>query len=117
MNNEVEIVVEHKQEDTPLKKREKPVVLSEEDKPFTSNGYGEAGLLEIREQEHGHGVEDFKNKVSSRLIYGGIAIIIAVTLIGVFVADNYDFLEKTFEFAKTIVTMSIGFLLADTKKK
>lgn len=102
--------------DSSTEKRKKPSIDSNVDKPFEQD-YDVRSESEINEQKHGHAVEDFKNRVSSKIVFWGIIIIVGITIVEVFIAKNYDALEKTFEFVKTMVTMSLGFLLADSKKR
>ena len=96
----------------------KPDIKSEFDKPFNtlelnnSNKY----QTELKEQKHNHEVGDFKNTFSVKLIWFGLVIILVITGLSVFLTKECDMLDKTFEFVKTIVTMSLGFILADAKK-
>ena len=97
---------------------EKNDIKSEVDEPFNTSELNNSYKYqtELKEQKHNHEVEDFKNTFSVKLIWFGLVVILVITGLSVFLTTECDMLDKTFEFVKTIVTMSLGFILADAKK-
>ena len=100
-------------------KRDKPIINTEEDRPFEIGSLAtkDQDLLKQIEQQHNHDVENFKNTASYRIILAGSAVIVAVSVVQACMNKDVSALNNLFEFAKTLVTISIGYLFADSKKK
>ncbi len=94
--------------------REKPTIQSEIDAPFPDDAIAPIdnfeNLIQLRAQQHNHNVEDLKNAIGKKLLYGClIAIVVFAVADAIYKIDSPTF-TSAFEVAKVVATTVLGYL-------
>lgn len=102
--------------------QKKPEIVSEIDAPFPPANQSPQKtedlptLIQLNDQQHNHAVEDLKNAVGKKLLYGClIAIVIFALLDARFHIDSPMF-TSAFEVAKIVATTVLGYLFGSKSK-
>lgn len=102
--------------------KEKPEILSEIDKPFpvecTSSGRTEdiPSLIKLKDQEHSHHVEDLKNAIGKKLLYGCLIAIVGFAVVDAIWHVDSPMFTSAFEVAKIVATTVLGYLFGSKVK-
>lgn len=103
--------------------REKPLIESEEDLPFNISAQPGTAvpqdiptLIKLKDQEHSHDVEDFKNVTGKHILYGCLfAMAVAALADSVWHIESAIF-TSAFEVAKVVATTILGYLFGSKAK-
>lgn len=105
----------------------KPEITSEIDAPFPPNAYPSKAekdapaedtpfLMELRDQKHNHEVEDLKNAVGKKLLYGCLIAIVIFAIIDAYCHIESPMFTSAFEVAKIVATTVLGYLFGSKTK-
>ncbi len=100
----------------------KPEITSEIDAPFPPNSYqpqsaeDAPSLMELRDQKHNHEVEDLKNAVGKKLLYGCLIAIAIFAIIDARFHIESPMFTSAFEVAKIVATTVLGYLFGSKTK-
>lgn len=102
--------------------QKKPEIVSEIDAPFPSkNIYSTVTedvptLIKLKDQLHNHAVEDLKNAVGKKLLYGCLIAIVVFAFIDAFFQVDSPMFTSAFEVAKIVATTVLGYLFGSKSK-
>ena len=100
----------------------KPEIVFEVDEPFPLDGsHAQSGkdvpsLIKLKDQEHSHAVEDLKNSVGKKLLYGCLIAIVIFALIDARYHVDSPMFTSAFEVAKIVATTVLGYLFGSKAK-
>lgn len=97
-------------------KNKKPEIVLEIDEPFPPETLASQAsedvpsLIRLKDQEHNHAVEDLKNAVGKKLLYGCLIAIVVFALIDAHYHVDSPMFTSAFEVAKIVATTVLGYL-------
>ena len=100
----------------------KPEIVLEIDEPFPPEALpSQAGedvptLIKLKDQEHNHAVEDLKNAVGKKLLYGCLIAIAGFAIIDAIFHVDSPLFTSAFEVAKLVATTVLGYLFGSNNK-
>lgn len=103
--------------------QQKPEITSEIDAPFPpttqrSQKIAEdvPTLIKLKDQQHSHAVEDLKNAVGKKLLYGCLIAIAVFACIDAHFHIDSPMFTSAFEVAKIVATTVLGYLFGSKTK-
>ena len=100
----------------------KPEIISEIDAPFPpvnqplQTSEDVPNLIKLKNQQHSHAVEDLKNTVGKKLLYGCLIAIAVFALIDAKFHVDSPMFTSAFEVAKSVATTVLGYLFGSKTK-